>query len=165
MKLQPNDYDCSIASIQNALRVFDIRFGYRRIFKAMRDKEDPKAWTKAFKTEGADEHDIQRALTNLKIGFRVLETNRRHYAEEWLESCAPAWPSLLCVDDWRHWVTIAGVCDGKLLLQDPDRDPENVNELGNHWLKKGTILRRWRASTKRWREGGLYYGIAVLPPV
>ena len=161
MKYQNNNYDCSIAAIQNALRVYGVHtIGHRKIQSAMRDKTDPD-WDIR---QGADEFDVCRGLKKLGFDYRELETDHKSGAREWLEACAPAWPTILCVDNWGHWVTVAGACgDGRYLLQDPDRAAKNVAELGNFWLKPSTILRRWRASKKRPDEGGLYYGIALLP--
>lgn len=158
-KLQATDSDCGITAIQNALRVLGVRVGYKRIRRALKNPDDPK-WDIA---DGVDEFDMQRATSALGFGFDELNTNRKFDAREWLRTRAPVMPVLLCVDDWEHWVSVAGLCDRRLCLQDPSRDAYNAAELGIAWLRLSTILRRWRASSKRRSEGGLYYGLAILP--
>lgn len=158
-KLQSAKYDCSIAAIQNALRVFGVRAGYKRVLSAMEPIDVPTWDIK----DGGDEDDIKRALDALGFGYFEFESNRGYEARGWIQDMAPNMPLILCVDDWGHWVTVAGVCRHRYLLQDPELKPHNTAELGVKWLKNSTICRRWRASRKRRKEGELYYGIAVRP--
>ena len=79
---------------------------------------------------------------------------------------APTAPVLLCVDDFEHWVCVAGQCGNRLWLLDSTNESWNQAGLGRWALLPKTVLRRWRAARRLHSEGGRYYGIAILglPP-
>jgi len=115
-------------------------------------------------SEGADENDVLAVVGALGHPWTECNTSRKREAEAWLKKFTPVSPVLLCVDNWGHWVTVAGVCGRRVCLHDSLKVPHNVEMGGTHWLRLSTVTRRWRAARRRIREGGeLYYGIAVLP--
>ena len=151
MRYQSNAADCSATAIQNALRVLGVRVGQHKIARHLGDLSD-----------GADESAILYALGELDCAVDVFESSRRNDARAWLR-LAYAAPLLLCVDDWGHWITIAGGCGRRLFLFDSAREPWNEAENGAWPLLPRTILKRWRASRRSAVDtDGRYYGIAVL---
>lgn len=153
MQYQRNSASCSAAAIQNALRVFGVRVGQHKLTKIVGCCPE----------DGADEHDVLQALGRLGCTVDIFETDKKRYAEQWLQSMSYAGPLLLCVDDWFHWVCVAGGCNKRLWLYDPSTEPWNVAENGSWPLLPKTILKRWKAARRRKvEEGCLYYGIAIL---
>lgn len=158
MKPQSRDSDCSIAGLQNAMRVYGARPSYRLLRRALLEFGD-----------GANEEDVKRVIGELDRTFVEFESKSANEAEAWLRKWASAAPLLLCVDSWSHWVTVAGVCAGRIHLEDPWlENAHNAAELGSHWLKPKTIVRRWRAARRVYDEdgeriyGAPYYALALL---
>jgi ABC-type bacteriocin/lantibiotic exporter with double-glycine peptidase domain len=153
-KIQRGKNDCAVVALQNALRVYGRRFGYHRLYKMVSPDKS-----------GADENDLLMAISILQHPWVVLNTSNKTEAREWLRMAVPRTPVILCVDDWGHWVIVAGVCRRRVCLQDSENKPSNTAEGGTHWVTVDTVMRRWRASRKRLKEeeGKFYYGIALLP--
>lgn len=148
---QHTDAWCAAASLKDALRVLGVRAGQHRLARLLGCTDD-----------GADESDVLEALARLGCAVDVLETDRRRDALDWLCKVAYVAPVLLCVDDWGHWVHVAGGCARRLWLFDPSKEPWNTCE-GRVWpLLPKTIAKRWKAARRLRGEGGLYYGIAIL---
>lgn len=157
-RIQRTGSDCSVGALQNALRVHGRRIGYGKLARLLGGEVGEG-------DAGADEHDLLVTIGMLDHAWEELSTSRKRDAETWLRRFASLAPVLLCVDDWGHWVVVAGECGRRLCLHDSLRDPYNAAEGGTHWLRVGTLMRRWRAARRRLREEGgcLYYGIVVLP--
>lgn len=151
MQYQRTSVCCSAAALQNALRVFGVRVGQHKLSRLI-----------GVTDEGADEQDLLQALHALGCTVDILESARRSDAIEWMRSRAFLGPLLLCVDDWGHWVSVAGGCKDRLWLYDPAPEPWNVAENGSWPLLPKTIAKRWKAARGHKKNGGLYYGIAVL---
>jgi hypothetical protein len=143
---------CGPAALQEALRVLGVRVGQAKLAKVIG----------ACPEEGSDEHDILQALTKLGCQFSEFSTNRRNDARDWLTNWAYTTPLLLCVDDWDHWVLVAGGCGPRLFLFDSADSPWNKAQNGPWPLLPTTILKRWRAARRNRRAGDLFYGISLF---
>lgn len=150
---QRTDTDCGVASVCNALAVATGREpGYGRIARFWNDLSG-----------GLDEVDVVRAIVQgLGHTLDEVDTSSGRDAGQWLRRWAPIAPVILCVDDWGHWVVVAGQCGRRFCLLDPGRDPHNLRTNGQRWHLPKRILRRWRAARQNRRDGGLYYGLAFL---
>lgn len=148
---QKKDCWCSAAALQNAMSVLGARIGQHKLAALIGVNDD-----------GADETDLLEALDKLQAHVEVFESNHKGEALGWLRSRAYLGPCLLCVDDWGHWVSVAGGCGPRLWLFDPAREPWNEAQNGSWPLLPKTIIKRWKAARRMKRDGGLYYGIAVL---
>lgn len=147
------DSDCGVASMRNAIFVATGReIGYWRLAGMYDDL-----------SEGLDECDVMRTLVH-RLGHSLdeIDTSDRRDAGSWLRRWAPVAPLILCVDDWGHWVVVAGQCGPRFCLLDPGRDPYNLRVNGQRWARPKKILRRWRAAKRFQEDGGLYYGLALL---
>lgn len=156
MHFQLRESWCAPACVQNALERYGSRVGQKRIATLMGDEHG---------TRGSDAPDILWALDFLKVPYRVYEGYHKGAARSWLTRSAGVWPLILCVDDFDHWVLVAGGVGDRLYLFDSDTDvPSNVRAMGQHTLRPKTIVRRWRASRDSADNEAPYYAIAVLGP-
>ena len=137
--------------MQCALTILGVRKGQQSLAKLIGITED-----------GADEQDILQAIAKLGLRPDELSTDSRQEARRWLIERSPLHPSLLCVDDWGHWVTVAGMCHDRVFLFDPAKEVWNTKTRGAWPLKPETILKRWKASRKRRGPDPAYYAIGLL---
>ncbi len=151
MQYQRNAQSCAAAALQNALRVLGVRVGQHRLAKLI-----------GVTDEGADEMDILQALEELGCRVAVFESDRRQDADRWLKEMGYQGPLILCVDNWGHWVSVAGGCSERYWLFDPSTAPWNAAENGCWPLLSKTITKRWRAARRLRKDGHLYYGVSVL---
>ena len=151
MQYQRGAASCSAAALQNCLAVLGVRVGQHRLERLIGCTDD-----------GADEQDILRALSAFGAAVEICATSRRADALSWLRKHAYVGPLLLCVDDWGHWVSVAGGCGPRLWLFDPVPEPWNMAQNGAWPLLPKTIVKRWRAARRHKKDGALFYGIAVL---
>lgn len=142
---------CSAAALQCALHCLGIRVGQQKLANLIGATDD-----------GADEQDLMQAIVKLGLRPVPFESNSRTEARRWLLERAAFHPSILCVDDWNHWVAVAGQCGDRLFLFDSAREVWNTKSRGSWPLKDTTILRRWRASRKKREDEPAYYAIGVM---
>jgi ABC-type bacteriocin/lantibiotic exporter with double-glycine peptidase domain len=142
---------CGPAALQTALQVHGKRLGQDRLAKLCGTDED-----------GTDEHGLISAITELGFGFEELCIRDKNEARSALLRFAPVAPIILCVDDYDHWVVVAGQCGRRLWLFDSTREPWNAHNLGRQCLLPKTITRRWKASKRATEDGASYYGLAIL---
>jgi len=154
MPYQLNSSCCSAAAMQLALNILGVRVGQHKLVRIIANGGDS--------FDGANEQDVLQALGRIGCTVEVFEGHSRQEARKWLLRWAPRAPLMLCVDSWEHWVTVAGACGKKLWLFDPDPGPWNTAQNGAWPLMPKTILKRWKAARRLRKEGGLYYGIAIV---
>lgn len=149
MQYQKKPGWCGPAALRQALTVFGIRVGQHKLAKLLGGCED-----------GADEKDLLRAVDTLAgVTAEEFRGSRKRDTLLWLTHTRN--PKIICVDNWGHWVCVAGGCGPRLWLFDSTTEPWNRQEGGVHALLPMTILRRWRAA-KKTREGELpFYGIQL----
>lgn len=112
--------------------------------------------------EGCDENDLIRALDALGCQFAEFGTEHHGEARAWLLTHAAHCPLIICVDQWEHWVCIAGQCGDRLWLLDPAREPWNTKHNGVWPLLPKTIIKRWRTARRIRDDGPAFYGLALL---
>ena len=151
MAYQSKAHWCGPAALQTALQIHGVRVGQARLARILGTEDD-----------GTDDGDLLGGLDRMGCQWHELDTSRRQDAREWLARFAPIAPILLCVDSWDHWVVIGGCCGPRLWLLDSSPEPWNTAGLGRWALLPKSILKRWRAARRNARDGGLYYGIALL---
>lgn len=140
MKHSVKAYWCGPAALQNALLVLGDRVGQHRIAELSGTTED-----------GTDEYDLIRAIGLLGYKPDMFATDDRQEAWLWLRDWpVRGVPLLICVDNWRHWVTITGRCGDRLNLEDPEQHdaPYNMSQNGVWKPKTESVLRRWKASLR-----------------
>lgn len=141
--------------MQIALRFYGLRRGQAGLAKIIGTTED-----------GSDHHDLIHALSAVGLHPNEFSTNNTNEARKWISDLACIVPLLICVDDWEHWVCVAGQCANRVTLYDPDPDqPQNRLVNGATPLRIKTVLKRWKAARSLAKQEGepVYYGIAVLP--
>lgn len=143
---------CGPAAIQSALEVYGDRLSQSKLARACGTDDS-----------GTDEHGILGAVIELGYKWDEISTDRRSDASSWLLSRSPVVPLVLCVDSWEHWICVTGVCGSRLVVTDSTNEEWNTAQLGRHIMTPKQLLRRWCAASENRREGGLYYGIAILP--
>lgn len=148
---QSKDWYCSPAALQCALACLGVRVGQGRLAAAIGVTED-----------GADEDDIIGAISALKLRPDPFHTDSKQEARRYLLERAAIHPIILCVDDWGHWVTVAGQCNDRLFLFDPSKEVWNAIHRGGWPLKTSTILKRWAASKAKRGPAGAYYAIGIM---
>jgi ABC-type bacteriocin/lantibiotic exporter with double-glycine peptidase domain len=113
--------------------------------------------------EGTGERGLLRAVRNLGLVPEEFISDDDRTAKQWLVSHATLGvPLVLCVDNWDHWVTVAGNFGQRVWLWDSENSTENLKENGSWSVCPRAVLERWKAA-RRVAEGlPRYYGIAVF---
>lgn len=110
MKLQERKFSCGPAAIRAALYVL----GHNLSEVALRKRAGTTS-------EGTDEKGVMRAIRCYGHRPREYQAESRKVAWGWLKSVlGRGKPTLLCVDQWDHWVAAVGRLGGKVLVFDPD---------------------------------------------
>jgi ABC-type bacteriocin/lantibiotic exporter with double-glycine peptidase domain len=143
VRAQRKGYWCGIASIANALEVLGIRRTQREIAKLCDVNE----------AAGTDETEMKRALLANGVGVDEWHRDDAFASESWvLRHIVYRGPTILCVDNDEHWVTVIGVCAGQFTVFDPSRNT-------------GIEIHSAESLTERWvNSDGIYYGIGVSKP-
>ncbi len=66
-------------------------------------------------------------------------------------------PSLVCIDQWRHWVTVIGAVGSLVIIADSNNTKANMAENGIHTLSRPRLVRRWRHRDEQMP----FYAIAI----
>ena len=152
MYFQKRSYWCGPASTQIALRILGRSVSQSKLAELMNTTEDA----------GTDEYGIIKALSDLNCNFDELRFDHSGLAKKQLATLSTGWPIILCVDQWTHWVCLAGGCGERYFMFDPAREHLNKKTNGVQALTLKRLMERWRTA-KHVREGGpTYYGIALL---
>jgi hypothetical protein len=145
-KKQKTRYSCGAASPKYALTFLGQTVGEKELLKA--------SGTTA---RGIDENGIVRAARRygcvaVMRSFRSFPVAYRHL----IRYVQSGQPSILCVDNWKHWVTAAGGSRRGIALFDPGSPRVAV------LLQSSRLRTRWRFLEK---ESGKehYFFIAVRP--
>jgi hypothetical protein len=152
--IQPDEYSCGPTCVFNALLLLgnaDIRMG--RIKRACGTRP----------STGTDENGLQRGLR--RLGYAGVENswNRKSHGRQalaWLrEEHSLGHPVIICVDQYEHWVLVAGSTQGSYFILDPKGNRHRATASS----VSGTgLLRRWWGMD-RVTNSGSYYAISVRP--
>ena len=134
MKYQPDNYSCGIYSIINALEAFG-------------DKKSPievKYLTDTNKN-GTSEKGILTALK--EFGYKPVEykTTNPNNAWKWVLNNSINYPLILIVDEWEHWIVVAGRIKNRIIYLDS---------------KEGCFIYDKKSLLDKWSYKG-YYGIKI----
>lgn len=136
MKTQPNNYSCGVYAVINALLTLG-------------DEKSPKEVQELTGTDknGTSENGILNALINFGYQPKEYKTNNKDNAWRWVLSNSIEHPLILIVENWEHWVVIAGRIKNKVIWI--DSDPKNTVRI----LNKQELIELWGYRG--------YYGIRV----
>jgi predicted double-glycine peptidase len=152
MRYQTRDYYCGPAAVQNAMFALGLKFSQDQLALLGGTSE----------ADGTDEDGIKRMV--LGIGREVDEfaTDTDLAAFGWVwNNAVLGRPTVLCMDQWGHWVTVIGTLGKRVIMFDPARYRHNTDRLGTYNLPKDRFLRRWKAAHRTAGAKPAYYGIAI----
>jgi hypothetical protein len=111
-RTQPNAWQCGPLALKHALLALGIVAEERVLTRAS-----------GAGAEGTDERDLARAAARYRcdLGFERLR-DPADAARALAAHLSAATPVLLCVDQWSHWVTAAGIEDDTIVLLDSRED-------------------------------------------
>lgn len=125
---QPNLWQCGPFALKHALIVLGIFAEQRTITRIAASRS----------TYGTNEVQLRRAANHFDCSLPMI---RRHDPEtarkELLVFLRRGIPTLLCVDEWNHWVTAVKAEDGRFILLDSRE-------------KAVLTIMRWSVLRKRW---------------
>jgi hypothetical protein len=152
--IQPDEYSCGPTCVFNALLLLgnaDIRMG--RIKRACGTRPNT----------GTSENGLQRGLR--RLGYEGVEAswNRKSHGRKalaWLrEEHSLGHPVIICVDQYEHWVLVAGSTQRSYFILDPKGNRQRAAASS----APGTVLlQRWWGRD-RVTNSGSYYAISVRP--
>ena len=144
MRYQKTNYSCGAAAIANALRCFGKKIPERTLIKLSETNKD-----------GADEHNIRKALTSLSYPHQEIAANTPPAILD--PTLNSGQPIIMSVDNAKHWVTVIGKVGDRYILVDSTNTIVNKKENGVHLISRRELLRRWRCKNEPYK----YYGISV----
>ena len=125
---QPNLWQCGPFALKHALIVLGIFAEQRTITRIAASRS----------TYGTDEEQLRRAAKHFDCNLPMI---RRHDPEtarkELVVFLRRGIPTLLCIDEWNHWVTAVKAEDGRFILLDSRE-------------KAVLTIMRWSVLRKRW---------------
>jgi hypothetical protein len=87
---------------------------------------------------GTDEIKLARAAKAYDCEMKIIRrTNPLQARRDLLRALKRGHPSLLCVDNWSHWLTVVGAEKGKIITIDSEEDPV-------------VCVQNWRTLKRRW---------------
>ncbi len=147
VRYQTRDWSCGPASIVNGCRVLGVRISERTVRAACGTTSD-----------GTDE--LQMIAGMRSLGLTATEHHSSDVATAWAfvrSNSIDGRPTLLCLDQWRHWVTIVGSVGNTVILIDSVDTKSNRSENGVHVLSRPRLMGRWRCRN----EDEPFYAIAM----
>ena len=136
MKYQKDPYSCGAAAIVNALRCFGRKVSEMKVRSFSNTTSD-----------GTDEKGILNALKSLKFEGKSFELSDKNEALKILRTALNKGnPSILCIQQSQHWVTVVGMADNgtKFIVADPAKTVRNLAENGVYVLSKKELLKTWQ---------------------
>lgn len=108
--------------------------------------------------DGTDAPELVQAIRGLGLTVTTHHSADAPAAWAFVRSNAmEGRPSLLCIDQWRHWVCVIGLIGGFVLLADSVGTKRNMVENGITPLSRPGLIRRWRCRN----ESEPFYALAV----
>lgn len=147
MRYQDRDWSCGPASIVNSCRVLGVRVSEGRARSLCGSDRN-----------GTDAAQMIQAVRQL--GLTVTPHQGSDASAAWAfvrSNLTEGRPSLLCIDQWRHWASAIASIGGLVLLADPIRTNRNMAENGIIPASRTSLMRRWRCRN----ESEPFYAIAM----
>ncbi len=131
---QPNTYECGPFALKHALLTLGIFGDERRIARVAGTSHG-----------GTDEAQLARAARRFGCELPVVRRlDAAAACSELIRRLAVGQPTLLCVDDWEHWVTAVGVEGSEFVLMD-SAAPGVVRVVDWRVLRERWVYREWHA--------------------
>lgn len=147
MRYQSQAWSCGPASIVNGCRVLGMRVSERSVRALCGSSPD-----------GTDDDQMIAGIRGL--GLTATPHHSADAAAAWAfvrSNVMEGRPSLICIDQWRHWVTLIGTVGGLVILVDPVDTKSNRSENGIHAFSRPRLASRWRCRN----EDEPFYAIAM----
>lgn len=146
---QDKDYSCGAASLRYALTFLG---------KTVEEKDLRKASQTTF-WNGTDEGGIAKAAS--RYGCEAIMRSYRRFPAAFrslIRYVQSGQPCILCVDNWMHWVAVAGANRNGAALFDP-----KSSEIAT-LVKQGALRRRWAHFKKEdGADDPYFFFIAIRP--
>jgi len=144
MRYQKDSFSCGAAAVVNAVRCFGRRIAEKNV----------RVFSNTTPEDGTSEEGIISALRGLGHGAESFEFMTRVAAADQLrENLMQGRPSIICIQNLQHWVTVVGMIGNKFVIFDPANTKGNKLENGMHILSLRNLKRLWQA------RNGRYFGI------
>lgn len=94
------------------------------------------------------------------MGVTATSHSSKDMADAWAfirSNAMDGRPSVICIDQWKHWVVVVGVIGSSVIIVDPMGTKANRAENGIHVLSRTKLARRWRCPN----EDRPFYAIAM----
>lgn len=126
---QPNKWQCGPFALKHAL----IMLGEFVNEKEVSEIAGTTWW------DGTDEIQLGRAARAYDCQIKLVrEKNALRAKHKLLLTLKRGYPSLLCVDDWGHWITVVGAEKGRFIYLDSSKAPvvciATWKQLKRRWL-------------------------------
>lgn len=147
MRYQMRAWSCGPGAIVNAARALGVRIAEGRVRALAGTTED-----------GTDEHELIAAARG--VGLKASSHHSADQSAAWAfvrANVLDGRPCVLCIDQWRHWVTVIGIVGDRVLLCDPNDTKKNRAENGIYSMSRPDLLRRWRHPS----DAEPFYAIAI----
>lgn len=125
---QPNKWTCGPFALKHALVMLGVFVDEREVSRIA----GTHWWA------GTDEIKLARAAKAYSCELKYVRRKSPERAKhELLQHLKRGSPTLLCVDDWSHWITVVNTERGKFVVLDSQRAPVvwvySWSELKNRW--------------------------------
>lgn len=131
---QERAYSCGPAALSNVCSALGFEVEEEEIRELAGTTED-----------GTDEHQLMHAAMEL-----MLVPTVHHLGDEdeaWgmlIANASSRVPSLLCVDNWDHWVAVVGSDgEGSVIVLDPENTDINIEAEGVNLMSRDQLIDRW----------------------
>lgn len=156
MRYQQRAGWCGPAALQNAFRMFGKKVSQQRIARL----------SGASIQEGTGGQGLIDAALALGLQAHIAKIEGQAWWAALLDYIARGWCVIACIEDWEHWVCIAGVANycwdnPKFIIIDSTREKHNKAENGVRVVCAKDLHLLWRAPAAKAPK---FYGIAVRPP-
>ncbi len=143
MRLQDTTANCGPLAVRNALKALGLE----------RSTEELETLLGTTATEGTPTKRLVKGLLKMEeLNPRVIDESREMVAHLSLSAgLRSGRPTVLCVDDWTHWVAAVGTLGDSRVLVADSADSELVVSLG--WQE---LMQRWASTAKR-----PYWGVVL----
>lgn len=148
MRYQAEGWSCGPASIVNACRALGRRVAERTV----------RSLCGSTPELGTDDHQMIAGVRGL--GLTATPYLGADAASAWAfvrSNAMEGRPSLICIDQWRHWVAVVGIVGNSVIVIDPINTLSNKAENGIHTMSRTRLVRRWRCRDQEQS----FYAIAV----
>ena len=125
---QPDNYSCGPFSLKHAMNIFGV-------FKSdglIIEKSGARWWS------GVDEVGLDKAANAFNFKFEEFQTDSEYKALVMLNKhLKNNYPCILCVDDWKHWITVVNHTKSEYVVINSGEDKVfytlNSQKLLDYW--------------------------------